>query len=814
MSPSKRPATTSSGSPAKRPRQGDLLSFFSPPSARVASVIVIDDDDEPSPPPSKRTEPGRLPADPFSIKPVQVAVPNAQASNALLPLPSLTDDPLVFALPPCPWATLSSAPYAFLAHTLASLAETRSRITILNVLTNSLRILSRYDPPSLLPSIYLLSNSLSPPYDPLELNLGPSIISRAIQNVSGLSPAALKKLYTSTGDPGDVAFAAKAAVRTLKPHPLLLISAVYSALQSIARASGTGAVKQRQSIAEKLLLSAKGEEARYIARTLSQHIRVGATRTTVLTALARALVLTPPASIPTSSDHESPFYASPADLIAVKPLPVKGKGKASAPPDPVRESILIKFARSEALIKQVFVQHPNYDHILDAILNGGLENLAERVPLTVGIPLHHTLGSPSRSLDEVYERLGDLPFVAEFKYDGQRAQIHAFRDSLSQKTTIKLFSRHLEDMTLKYPDICALVELILGRSQINSFIIDAEIVAIDTATGDLQSFQTLSNRPRKDVQLKDVKVSVCVYAFDLMYLDGTVLLKEPFRRRRELLRNTFPPLVPDQVNVARLDHVESIESEVGRSVVEEFWQQAVDGKSEGLMIKLLDTGTVIEEDVSKGKTRRKPLPATYEPDKRTLAWIKLKKDYVTGLGDSLDVVPIGAWHGNGRKAAWWSPVLLGLWDEGQGRLVAVCKCMSGFSDAFYKALNERYPANSETCSPSPLWDVETGGFSPSVYFKPMEVWEIRGADITQSPVSTAALGLVSQDRGLSLRFPRFIRVRDDKGITNANTPEFLVRLWKTQEARGKKVVAGVDDGDLVDVDMSDNGDDEGDSNEE
>lgn len=67
---------------------------------------------------------------------------------------------------------------------------------------------------------------------------------------------------------------------------------------------------------------------------------------------------------------------------------------------------------------------------------------------------------------------------------------------------------------------------------------------------------------------------------------------------------------------------------------------------------------------------------------------------------------------------------------------------------------------------------------------------------------------------MSLRFPRFIRVRDDKGITNANTPEFLVRLWKTQEARGKKVVAGVDDGDLVDVDMSDNRDDEGDSNEE
>ena len=64
-------------------------------------------------------------------------------------------------------------------------------------------------------------------------------------------------------------------------------------------------------------------------------------------------------------------------------------------------------------------------------------------------------------------------------------------------------------------------------------------------------------------------------------------------------------------------------------------------------------------------------------DKRTSAWLKLKKDYVAGLGDSLDLVPIGAWHGNGRKAQWWSPVLLAVWDPAEEKLVAVCKCMSG-----------------------------------------------------------------------------------------------------------------------------------------
>ena len=67
----------------------------------------------------------------------------------------------------------------------------------------------------------------------------------------------------------------------------------------------------------------------------------------------------------------------------------------------------------------------------------------------------------------------------------------------------------------------------------------------------------------------------------------------------------------------------------------------------------------------------------HNTDKRTSAWLKLKKDYVLGVGDSLDLVPIGAWHGNGRKAAWWSPILLAIWDEISGQFIAVCKCMSG-----------------------------------------------------------------------------------------------------------------------------------------
>lgn len=156
-----------------------------------------------------------------------------------------------------------------------------------------------------------------------------------------------------------------------------------------------------------------------------------------------------------------------------------------------------------------------------------------------------TLGSPTRSLDEIYDRLGFLPFTAEFKYDGQRAQIHASRNENS-KAFVKIFSRHLEDMTDKvgatahfffsrweivlifsahfqYPDVVSLADALLATSpQTKSFIMDAEIVAIDPTTGALKTFQELSNRARKDVKLDEVKVSVCVFAFDLMCLDGQV----------------------------------------------------------------------------------------------------------------------------------------------------------------------------------------------------------------------------------------------------------------------------------------------------
>jgi len=86
---------------------------------------------------------------------------------------------------------------------------------------------------------------------------------------------------------------------------------------------------------------------------------------------------------------------------------------------------------------------------------------------------------------------------------------------------------------------------------------------------------------------------------------------------------------------------------------------------------------MLQDTSTERQSRQKALPATYEPDVRTSGWLKLKKDYIEGMVDSLDLIPVGAWYGNGRKAKWWSPVLLALWNPRTERAVALCKCMSG-----------------------------------------------------------------------------------------------------------------------------------------
>ncbi|KAK1715039.1 hypothetical protein CaCOL14_002117 [Colletotrichum acutatum] len=679
------------------------------------------------------------------------------------------------------------ASYAFLTRCFILVSATQSRIKIVDTLVNCIRVLIEADPESLLPAVWLATNSISPPYISLELGLGGSAISKALKQVCGLDGRSLKTLYDKHGDAGDVAFEAKKkqSFTLRKPKPLT-IKAVYQSLVKIANSQGQGSGEAKQRIVDRLLQDARGgEESRFIVRTLCQHLRIGAVKTTMLIALSRAFLLSRPPGA------EFPLR-SVKDLQKLK-----------------KEELAEVWSRPEEVLKACFARRPNYNDLVPVLLEIGVcDELLLRCDLTLHIPLRPMLGSITRDLSEMLTKLQGRDFACEFKYDGQRAQIHC-----DESGKISIFSRHLELMTDKYPDLVALMPKVRGEG-VNSFIMEGEVVAVDSETGDLKNFQTLSNRARKDVAIGSVQVNVCMFAFDLMFLNGQPLLNRPFRERRELLRSMFIE-VPRQFTWVKSLDATSQDSDA----VLDFFKAATDIKCEGIMVKILDNltdvpyqgdgavdadgevaeeprtpsksksrskGTKDEEGAPKKKGRRKPLLATYEPDKRLDSWLKVKKDYNASF-ETLDMIPVAAWHGQGRKSKWWSPILMAVRNEDSGALEVVCKCMSGFTDAFYKANREHYDdgelaerQNTRTRKPA---FVEYSGPEPDVWFEPQEVWEMAFADITLSPTYTAAIGLVSDERGLSLRFPRFLKKREDKSMDEASTNEFLAGLWRKQEAK-------------------------------
>ncbi|KAG2439579.1 hypothetical protein HXX76_004931 [Chlamydomonas incerta] len=210
------------------------------------------------------------------------------------------------------------------------------------------------------------------------------------------------------------------------------------------------------------------------------------------------------------------------------------------------------------------------------------------------------------------------------------------------------------------------------------------------------------------------------------------------------------------------------EPQPASKAVMELLLQSFNTGAEGLMLKRLDGA------------------AAYEPSRRSEGWIKVKRDYCEGLRDSVDVVPIGAWYGQGRKVKWFSPYLLAVWDPVREEFQSLCRCMSGFSDEFYAAARERLGA---TIIPGPKPYYNTGERC-SVWFEPTEVWELRGADLTLSPVHRAAAGRLHAERGVGMRFPRFIRMRDDKRPEDATTPDDIVHLYNKQTRKVDLRVVG------------------------
>jgi DNA ligase 1 len=375
-----------------------------------------------------------------------------------------------------------------------------------------------------------------------------------------------------------------------------------------------------------------------------------------------------------------------------------------------------------------------------ALVGGGVAEV-EQIRVRPGNPVRAMLAQRLSDAGEILAKLGG-ECAAEYKYDGVRVQAHRTADG-----TIELFTRRLERVSTQFPDVVGVLAAGLGPREA---IVEGEVVAYDASAGELRPFGEVMFRRRKYGIAEAVRdVPVGLFCFELLYADGQDLTTLPYPQRRAALAGAITPSA--QLRLTTATEV------IAPAALDAAFEQAVTDGCEGLVCKSVS-------------------PASgYQAGARGWQWIKLKRDYRTELSDTVDLVVVGAFYGRGRRAGVYGAVLLAAYDPDADIFRAVTKCGAGFSDADLAALPARLAPLARPQRPARV-DARQ---QPDVWFEPGLVLEILSAELTLSPNYTAGWGLVKDDAGLAMRFPRFTgRWRDDKAPQDATTTGELVDLYR------------------------------------
>ena len=380
------------------------------------------------------------------------------------------------------------------------------------------------------------------------------------------------------------------------------------------------------------------------------------------------------------------------------------------------------------------------------VATNGIDGI-KKFKISLFSPIRPMLADRVKSEKEAIKKMPEL-FSAEYKLDGERVQIH------KQANKIILFSRRLENITQYYPDI---VENIGKSLNVHEGVFEAEIVPINENTGEFLPFQELMHRRRKyKIEQAVLQYPITVNFFDVLYFDKKNCLNLEYSERRKILEklvneDNFSKLVPMLL-------VKN-ENEVG-----DFLENSINAGCEGLMLKTPS--------------------APYRAGSRGSNWLKLKREYRNELGDSLDLIVIGAYFGRGRRTGLYGTLLLGTYNPEQDNFPSICKVGTGFTD---ESLDQLYQilSNNVTLKKNSRIISE---MEADVWLEPELVLEIVASEITLSPIHKTGLDLIRKNSGFALRFPKFTgKIRYEKAVEDASTVEEVLTLYKRQSKINQEI---------------------------
>ena len=446
---------------------------------------------------------------------------------------------------------------------------------------------------------------------------------------------------------------------TLMFQPATLLD-VYETFDRIAKATGSGSRQKKGSLVETLLGRLDTSDTEYLLRIIFGEMRIGAVEGVMLDAIAAA------SSIQLETVRRA--YMLLGDLGRVAHLSLT-EGRAAV----------------EAVRVELFV------------------------------PIRPMLAEMAQNPGEVFKEHGGITAL-EFKYDGARVQLHGL------DRRIRIFSRRLTDVTDSLPDVVKLVKDSIDAGA-REFLVEGEVVAIGEG-GKPYPFQDLMRRFKRvhDVKSMITQVPLKLYLFDVVYLNGKMLIDAPNEERWAILQALVrPDLLATRIVSSRVDDAK------------ELMQQAILAGHEGIMAK--------------------DLKSSYTPGVRGKKWFKIKPV------ETLDVVIVAADWGSGRRKGWLSNYHLAVRDEQTSEYFLVGKTFKGLTDDEFSMITEK------------LLALKTRATDYTVYVKPAIVVEVAFNEIQRSPHYRSKF---------ALRFARITRIRDDKRPEDADTQSKLATLYEDQ----------------------------------
>ena len=381
-----------------------------------------------------------------------------------------------------------------------------------------------------------------------------------------------------------------------------------------------------------------------------------------------------------------------------------------------------KYNKLVSIVQNAYNLTNDFSIVAKSAREGSLENIS----LEPGNPIKVMLAQKVNSMKEGFTRVS-VPCQIEYKYDGFRMQVH------KSGNNIVLYTRRLEDVTEQFPEV---VSYIKDNIKAKSFIIDGEAVGFSSKTGKYLPFQSISQRIRRKYDIQEIasKFPVELNMFDIIYHDGNTLIKEPFSKRRAVL-----------VGIVNQEPKKGI---LAKALVTDNEKEAIEFYDESL--KLGNEGIMI-----------KNLEAPYKPGSRVGYMVKLKP-----VMESLDLVIVGAEWGEGKRSSWLTSFTLACVDENNNYL-GIGKVGTGIKELEGAGLT----FNELTEALKPLIVSEK---AKEIVVKPKIVVEINYEEIQKSPTYSS---------GYALRFPRVVKLREDRLALDCSTLDQVEELYDFQRGR-------------------------------